>query len=231
MKNKFIILIIFFISSVADASLIKEGWSGTVVNPDWADGGGISAGHDDGSTWLLTNFNTSAYDDLYFTLEPGMGLGEELPMLYNSSSSNLAGGISVWQRIFDIDIFNHGSGQWETQSVTGSFTLTVKDMYGNALALTEATAIGLDADVGGLLHVMGDFKANLHFEINGQSALPWFDSQSTRPGDGGQLWTGASTAFYYSEPSASASVPEPSTLAIFALGVIGLASRRFKKKS
>ena len=32
-------------------------------------------------------------------------------------------------------------------------------------------------------------------------------------------------------PSASSQVPEPSTLAIFALGVMGLASRRFKKQS
>jgi hypothetical protein len=41
------------------------------------------------------------------------------------------------------------------------------------------------------------------------------------------LWayqTGAST-------SGSTSVPEPSTLAIFALGIIGLASRRFKKQA
>jgi hypothetical protein len=32
-------------------------------------------------------------------------------------------------------------------------------------------------------------------------------------------------------PEANSEVPEPSTLAIFALGIIGLASRRFKKQS
>lgn len=36
---------------------------------------------------------------------------------------------------------------------------------------------------------------------------------------------------YYSTLLVRSSVPEPSTLAIFALGMIGLASRRFKKKS
>jgi len=35
----------------------------------------------------------------------------------------------------------------------------------------------------------------------------------------------------YKDSSNSTSVPEPSTLAIFALGIMGLASRRFKKKS
>jgi hypothetical protein len=36
---------------------------------------------------------------------------------------------------------------------------------------------------------------------------------------------------YTSVPAPSTSVPEPSSLAIFALGMIGLASRRFKKQS
>ncbi len=39
-----------------------------------------------------------------------------------------------------------------------------------------------------------------------------------------------SVAYEYTEYTNSAQVPEPSTLAIFALGIMGLASRRFKKQ-
>ena len=35
----------------------------------------------------------------------------------------------------------------------------------------------------------------------------------------------------FTEDKSPSTVPEPSTLAIFALGLIGLASRRFKKQS
>jgi hypothetical protein len=41
----------------------------------------------------------------------------------------------------------------------------------------------------------------------------------------------ASVSFLAMPKSSTSSVPEPSTLAIFALGMIGLASRRFKKQS
>jgi hypothetical protein len=37
--------------------------------------------------------------------------------------------------------------------------------------------------------------------------------------------------YHYNAPTLATALPEPTTLAIFTLGMIGLASRRFKKQS
>jgi hypothetical protein len=55
-------------------------------------------------------------------------------------------------------------------------------------------------------------RVSVTFEFDGQPDVYWVDF----------------TAFAYGDVT---SVPEPSTLAIFALGIMGLASRRFKKQS
>ena len=50
-------------------------------------------------------------------------------------------------------------------------------------------------------------------------------------GSGFAFSTGNAHLFSFDAEDAGVKVPEPSTLAIFALGLMGLASRRFKKKS
>lgn len=66
--------------------------------------------------------------------------------------------------------------------------------------------------------------------------LRWSADNLAAPIDPASVTSGNASGFAlyreHVEPSQTASdVPEPSTLAIFALGMIGLASRRFKKQS
>ena len=98
---------------------------------------------------------------------------------------------------------------------------------------------------------MADYIDIADFEVN---HMAWYDSYAGRSGifefsesvvanaAGGSTFdaVGDISAFVsdsgnvgenYNHVFKSASVPEPSTLAIFALGIIGLASRRFKKQS
>jgi hypothetical protein len=89
-------------------------------------------------------------------------------------------------------------------------------------------------------------SADVSLGTNGHKGLSWHlhggtCSTSSMCNDLGSGWayssTGNSRDYLYSAGdqrvfwTTSVSVPEPSTLAIFALGMIGLASRRFKKQS
>jgi hypothetical protein len=88
----------------------------------------------------------------------------------------------------------------------------------------------------------GTYNANLADVQNAFSNVSWSDAalnlNSTQTviaragyGSGFAFSEGNAHLFSFDAEDVGVKVPEPSTLAIFALGIIGLASRRFKKKA
>jgi hypothetical protein len=77
---------------------------------------------------------------------------------------------------------------------------------------------------GGINTMAFDFTKDIaSLELDSNAASGWRGSELS--------WWYAVTSINYVQGEEYAKVPEPSTLAIFALGMIGLASRRFKKQS
>ncbi len=87
---------------------------------------------------------------------------------------------------------------------------------------TSGTYISsVNASTSGTLSYSHTWYDESTFTLSGQAAIiaDW---------NGASIEVGSSTQLSVSQGQA---IPEPSTLAIFALGMIGLASRRFKKSS
>ena len=217
MKTKSALLATFMLLTLSfgtQAALIEQGFP----PPGGVDysASGTSPGHVGGRTWHFSNFDDTAYDELYYAVkdplmgeQPGAGV---VALTYNAGASDLANGISVWENSFEF--YNAQTGSNET--VSGAFTLTVTDSLGGSLALTDATSLGLDANLGGMLMVEGDFNANWQFEINGQEALVWYDNASNLPGN--QLQTSVGGSFFVSE------VPLPGAAWLFLSAISGLAA-------
>jgi hypothetical protein len=98
--------------------------------------------------------------------------------------------------------------------------------------LTDGLPVGTNVEHnhfnfgGGVTGLYGEWGAG-RIVIQGQD--PDYHAYSTAPDSYGNQYTLLSNEISW--VSDSTEVPEPSTLAIFALGMIGLASRRFKKQS
>jgi len=133
---------------------------------------------------------------------PGVG------NLTNSWSSNL-GASAV---LFDtIQIGNTTNGQAVTWSGNFSYNLSAGDLL---VSVRNTGAAG-----GAAMYASSDGTKQRAYSFSSNTA----QSMNVNRGNYGLV-----TRF---TTSASTDVPEPSTLAIFALGLMGLASRRFKKQS
>lgn len=221
MKTKTALLATFILLTISlgtQAALVEEGFP----PPGGVDysASGVSPGHAGGRTWHFSNFDDTAYNELYYAVknpqmgeQPGAGVVE---LTYNAGASDLTNGISVWENSFQF--YNAQTGS--NQTVSGSFTLTVTDSLGDSLALTDASSLGLDANLGGMLMVEGNFNANWQFEINGQEALVWYDNASNSPSH--QLQTSVGGSFFVSE------VPLPAASWLFLSAVSGLLALRRK---
>ena len=124
------------------------------------------------------------------------------------------------------------SGAYSSVSL-GVFDNTSQLFAGvNMLSSTDYNSDGLGVDTGATL--VGSWNngdplvaINANKNVIGVSLFPNVAQYGHASGDYRTLFA---NALAYS-PSQVTAVPEPSTLAIFALGLIGLASRRFKKQS
>jgi hypothetical protein len=108
-------------------------------------------------------------------------------------------------------------------SDTGTGSPVLYDIFDNTLIRwTEGGVVfSTNASAGGQLSYEHYFFDQSDFILNGVQVI--------------SDWNGAAVSMDESTnlgvPSTITDVPEPSTLAIFALGLIGLASHRFKKQS
>jgi len=194
--------------------------------------GSVSNG---GRTWSYSGFDLSAYSELYYTVGATVGSTYNInaPALtadgsidylsFNAGLSNLASGIAVWTGSTNVPLATGGSSVLFTE-----FKLSVKDANSNALALSDASALGL-AGTGAALKVAGNFSATWEFlaSTTGASysaALPLYDALQYKVA-GNLLQSNVGGAFYSTAP-----VPEPQEYALLlaGLGVIGAVRTRRK---
>lgn len=206
----------------------------------------------------FVGFDNSAYDSLYYAfgdagpigiwdtfLPAGPSLyagttGEmKNPLTYDAGLSNLGAGLTAWSGSISVDLFGSPT------SIDTRFTMSVTDIAGTALALTDAASLGLDASLGGVLDVNGDFKVALNallmntgssFSYNAGSGPitcnigDWCHALKVYDNLGGKspnssLYTSYDNAFY------SSVVPVPAAVWLFGSGLIGLIGVARRKKA
>jgi len=172
-------------------------------------------------------------------------IGDELAV-YDESTNltwldlSLTRGLSYEQAISTYSKFRHATHT----EVTTLFT--------NFFGILETTnEIGSSSKATDFVDVFGPTFAELSLgrfyddDNISRIAGAYFTFSHVYTPDPGSHWVGiedeveSSVGIYivydgsltFNEPQPDVSIPEPSTLAIFALGMIGLASRRFKKQS
>jgi len=190
--------------------------------------GGITATNDAGNpamaggkTWTLSTFNFGAFTKLYYTIGdynpnfspagPSLDMdGVPATLAYDAVSSDLVNGKVVWLGATNMT-YDPGTGFFTTVPVSTRFTLTVTDLVGTPLALTDASTItGMPISVGGAYDVAGDYKANWLFEAQApdtglfEPALDMFNRMTTDPLT--QLNSSVGGGFYYTLPIPTVSV-------------------------
>ena len=162
-----------FLSSVASAALV-------VSVPPWEAPGGYGYSSSGGNpvtaenVRTYTGFDDTAYGSLYYAFSdagpegtwdtfltdgPSMYIGSsnvKNPLSYDAGQSDLGTGSVVWSGSVIANLFGNPT------SIDTRFTMDITDIAGNALALTDPTSVGLDASLGGVLEVTGDFKVTLN---------------------------------------------------------------------
>lgn len=194
-----------------------------------------------------SNFDNSAYNSLYYafgdagpigtwdtflTAGPSLYVGTsemKNPLAYDVSLSNLGAGLVTWNGTVAPTLFG------ATTALDTRFTMEITDVFDNVLSLTDAVSLGLDASLGGVLDVNGDFKVTLNalMQNNGAAftynngwgvvtcntgdwcnAVPVYDRINGKdPSE--SLFTSYDNAFY-------STVPVPAAAWLFGSGLIGL---------
>ena len=169
-----------------------------------------------------------------FTYDSTVGSGTTMPGVTEGESLNFNlvldnGGTTVVSQTWDfsdfvsLDVTTSGGYSFSSFGAgSGSFTT---DAGGNVVGMSDwrtwQQASGFDS-------ITGDIS-NAAWWLNGRNNV--LRNMENRKGVYDANVSAINMPSSWSVNDASNSVPEPSTLAIFALGMIGLASRRFKKQS
>ncbi|ASP47562.1 PEP-CTERM sorting domain-containing protein [Cognaticolwellia beringensis] len=191
-------------------------------------------------------FNATSYDQffLFDVTTSNLLSGNDLSSLANLHNQHSS-------IVMDTQSYNYNA--WDLNNANGNQMLVnIADQFslfgGGVFLGTDHDSWAKNANAMLSSFGMGNITGDISGEItwfnaaspifNGVNPLSWGSSSYGRAltgVHGGQTFTAlagtSSTTFISSSFVDSTSVPEPSTLAIFALGMIGLASRRFKKQS
>jgi hypothetical protein len=116
---------------------------------------------------------------------------------------------------FFIDNTSFGQYNWNTSGVTYALGAS-GDVQNDYILNFSFTISDIDWAV-----ITDDFSVN----------VDWVNSSTVNANSSNGFYVNYSLSGNLAQPPAPAPVPEPTTLAVFALGMIGLASRRFKKQS
>jgi hypothetical protein len=193
------------------------GNTATAVGSGPAQGSGIE--------WTYGGFDPSAYGSLYYGIGNYVG-GAFVPgwptltfdgtpdvLLFNGSASNLASGLATF------------SGTSIVYTTTGPrvaytrLTLTVSDTSGVALELSSPAPLGMPAELGGVLPVLGDYRAHWLLEASFDQdsgytvANSFFDNVPSKL-QGYSVQSSMGGAFY------ATPVPEPETYALMLAGLL-----------
>ncbi len=168
---------------------------------------GECQGRTGGLDLTYTNFDFSQFQDLYWGAAYLSDARLRLNgydwfgyMGYQAADSNLPGGMAVFRGNTDIPLWNGGG--YSYTYVNTRFTVTVTDLGGNPLPLEEPGSVGDLSTNGPLLHVTGDFRANILFEFYyggaWMKALEGYDSLHTPP-SGGLVNSSYTPRFFYTD--------------------------------
>lgn len=236
-----------------------------ISSPDYwqAPGGNVSSTSGAGAPFAETvitysSFNNTAYANLYYAFGDAGPIGTwdtfltAGPSIYAGSGTEMKNALSYDSVLSD---FGAGSVVWSgTTTIASSsavlntrWRMDITDTLGNPLSLTNAGSLGLDASLGGVLDVAGDFKVTLNaliqnpdaaFTYNNGSGLvtcytgdwchanPVWDNLGVGFTDAtDKLYTSYDSAFYYSP------VPVPAAVWLFGSGLLGLVGIARRKKA
>jgi hypothetical protein len=217
--------------------LLSFNSSATLINVDtslWTVGQSPSQ-NSTGSSWTAVGGNqaiqdTNSYGTLVsdFTTSGDFNFGGFMtPTTVSFNDDDILGLVFGWQ-----DNQNHYRLGWEqggfndTSGASGMFL--IQEIAGVSNILFQQEIFWDDNTQYNFL--VGRTNNDISFTLNGVSQS--FTDTSFMSGHVG-FYTESQTARFgglTSAPKPPSSVPEPSTLVIFALGVMGLVSRRFKKQ-
>lgn len=224
---------IFSVASDQSGILTNSNAAGDAISGTVTDISGSSV-YNNAVNWLGTyNSLFSISTDTYFN-----NGDERVSFTTTITAINDISGLS-FLRAIDPDPDNYPGGSASTNNGRGFGSLAAEDWVHSEGTLTGLT-LGLYSD-SSVTHNTGITRP---WSSNPADYLAGTDSGNGDAAIGiafdiGSLLTGQSVSFEYhyvmgdelANVDLPTDVPEPSTLAIFALGMMGLASRRFKKKA
>jgi hypothetical protein len=121
------------------------------------------------------------------------------------------------------DMVNIGTG-------TGGYLFNLGEMIGSSSNWSNIADYVGTTDYSGIMNLGDSGIFGLSFQLAGQTHYGWVNISENSGTQSILGWGYESIAGQALAAGVTTSVPEPSTLAIFALGIMGLASRKFKKK-
>ena len=165
---------------------------------------------DDLSMWLSTSA-ISLNDSLSIEFENTTDFNDVQSSNILGFQYNLIAGITEWYDVADFTYIGNGGDFSDVFALSGS---NVVINYTNS-------------HVGWIAALKNNLYAQLAPGQNSHIQTQYYDTEQSSPPYAQALYLETNVSY----SSGTAQVPEPSTLAIFALGMIGLASRRFKRQS
>jgi hypothetical protein len=155
------------------------------------------------SNWALLDFDRSEFFNMFVTGVGEIGFSTKVNSIHDMFSLTAGLNDGNWHHV----AVTYGASTGKTIYIDGAVDSSTS--YNGALG-TSATRFGFIGDGSEASSFNGN-RNNLYYDGLISNVKLWDESISAQ--------------------AVRAEVPEPSTLAIFALGMIGLASRRLKKKS
>jgi hypothetical protein len=178
----------------------------------------------DGNDAIVANFSSPA--TATFAMWATWN-GTQDDMLFNSGPNRQGVDLFFWNNIISWNTWDAGNNPFGNISST---SINDGDFHHYAVvndAVNSLTTLYIDGNLFGT--AVYKYRNNSSFTIGAaQSNGDWGWSGKI---DDVQVYNTALDAAGIQASMSITEVPEPSTLAIFALGMIGLASRRFKKQS
>jgi len=156
-------------------------------------------------------------------------------MLSDATSTTSLGAIGNFQ------LSDHGDFHFDTSiadmvnigSGTGGYLFSLGEIIGASSNWSDTNDFVGTTDYSGTMNFGDSGIFDLSFQLAGQTHYGWVNAAENNDGTQSILGWGYESIAGKSIAAGvtSVDVPEPSTLAIFALGLMGLVSRKFKKHS